>query len=106
MLLALDSRFSALDFTEVHALIDQELLGILRCPLDGSALAKADAELVQRINRAVEAGQLKNVADQAVTKWLDGGLVRQAGDLVYPVVDGIPVLLPDEGILLESIAEP
>ena len=106
MLLALESRPLTLDLTEVRALIDQELLGILRCPLDGSALAKADAELVERINRAVETGQLKNVADQAVTKRLDGGLVRQAGDLVYPVVDGIPVLLPDEGILLESIAEP
>jgi uncharacterized protein YbaR (Trm112 family) len=33
-----------------------------------------------------------------VEKPLDGGLVREGGDVVYPIVDEIPVLLKDEAI--------
>jgi uncharacterized protein YbaR (Trm112 family) len=31
---------------------------------------------------------------------LDGGLVRADGQVLYPIIDRIPVLLVDEGILL------
>jgi len=86
-------------------LIDQQLLDMLRCPHDHTPLAVADAELVERINRAVQAERVVNLGGQAVSRRLDGGLVRQAGDLVYPVIDGIPVLLPDEAIDVSQLSE-
>jgi len=86
-------------------LIDQQLLEMLRCPHDHTPLAVADAELVERINRAVQAERVVNLGGQAVSRRLDGGLVRQAGDLVYPVIDGIPVLLPDEAIDVSQLSE-
>ena len=86
-------------------MIDLQLLDMLRCPHDHTPLAVADAELVERINRAVQAEGVVNLGGQAVSRRLDGGLVRQAGDLVYPVIDGIPVLLPDEAIDVSQLSE-
>jgi uncharacterized protein len=83
-------------------MIADHLLEILRCPQDRSRLRRADAELVQRLNRAITAGALKNAAGEPIEKPLDGGLIREAGDLMYPIIDEIPVMLPDEAIDLRA----
>jgi uncharacterized protein YbaR (Trm112 family) len=78
--------------------IADHLLEILRCPQSRTRLRLAEADVVARINRAISAGQLVNVAGERVDRPIDGGLIREAGDLLYPIVDQIPVLLPDEAI--------
>ena len=88
---------------ETRDLINQQLLEILRCPQDQSALTVADGQLVERLNQRIAAGQIVNLAGQSLDKKIDGGLVRAAGDLMYPVVDGIPVMLPDEAIALSQV---
>ena len=80
-----------------------ELTQILRCPEDRSVLSLADPELVTRLNSAIRAGRLRNRRGQTVEAPLDGGLVRAAGDLLYPIVDEIPVLLQDEAIPLDRV---
>jgi uncharacterized protein YbaR (Trm112 family) len=82
-------------------MIDANLIEILRCPQDRSRLSIAAPEVVDRINAAINAGSAVNLAGERLTKRIDGGLVREAGDLLYPIVDDIPVMLPDEAVELK-----
>ena len=84
-------------------MITPELLAMLRCPEDRSRLTAADAELLARLNSAVASGRLKNRAGQTIEKPLDGALVRADGQVAYPIIDEIPILLVDEGIRLAEM---
>jgi uncharacterized protein YbaR (Trm112 family) len=79
-----------------------DLLAILRCPENGSLLAPADDALIARLKGLVAARQLRNRVGRTVEGPLDGGLVRAGGDVLYPIIDQIPVLLRDEAILLNQ----
>ena len=81
-------------------MIDKDLLQILACPETHQALAEAGLELLKRVNDRVAAGQAKNKSGEDVKEPLEAGLVRQDGKIVYPIRDGIPVLLVDEGIVI------
>jgi uncharacterized protein YbaR (Trm112 family) len=81
-------------------MIDSRLIDILRCPQDRTRVSAAASDLVARINRAIDAGAARNLAGERLEKPLDGGLIREAGDILYPIVEQIPVMLPDEAIEL------
>ena len=84
-------------------MVDDDLLKLLRCPETHAELLPADESLITRANQQVAAGQLKTIGGHAVTKPLDGGLVRSGGDLLYPIIEGIPVMLHDEAIAVSSL---
>jgi uncharacterized protein YbaR (Trm112 family) len=80
--------------------IDKDLLEILACPETHQGLAVADAALLAKVNAWLAGGEARNRGGRAVTEKLVEALVRQDGKVVYPVRDGIPVLLVDEGLAL------
>lgn len=81
-------------------MIHAELLKMLQCPDDRSPLVEADAAQLATLNAAAQAGQLRNRGGEVVTRTLEGGLVRRDGKFLYPILDGIPVMLIDEAIPL------
>ena len=83
-------------------MIKKELLEILACPETHQPLALADASLLQRVNARIAGGGCENVGGTEVTEALAAGLVREDGQIVYPIRDEIPVLLIDEGLRTDS----
>ena len=85
-------------------MIDPRLLEILVCPETKQALRPADPETMERVNRAVAEGQLRNQGGDRVKELVQEGLVREDGKVLYPVVDNdIPVMLVDEAIRLDAL---
>ena len=80
-----------------------KLLAILRCPDDGSELYPAAPALVDRLNAAIGTGRLRNRSGSRIEQPINGGFIRAAGDLLYPIVDQIPVMLYDEAIPLQQL---
>ena len=84
-------------------MIDKELLPILVCPTDHSPLSVANDQTIARINRASAAGRVKNQAGRPVEQPIASGLLRADKTLLYPIHDGIPLLVPDEAISLADM---
>ncbi len=78
--------------------MDKRLLDILCCPVSRRPLRVATSRELAALNRQIGEGRLVTVADVAVTEPLTEALVTTDGQLVYRIHDGIPVMLPEEGI--------
>ena len=92
--------------TDQPSLISDDLLEIVVCPENRTRLALAKADIVERVNAAIQRGTLHRRGGQLVAERVDGLLVREDGQVAYPIRDGIPVLLADDGIPLEQIEQP
>lgn len=79
-------------------MIDKDLLSILACPETHQPLHEASEAELGAVNGRISGGGVKNVGGKDVTEALQAGLVREDGKRIYPVKDGIPVLLIDEGL--------
>jgi len=81
-------------------MIDPKLLEILCCPETKEDVSLADAALIERINKAIAQGAVKNRRGLAVTELIEGGLVRKDGKYLYPIREDIPIMLIDEALPL------
>jgi uncharacterized protein len=80
--------------------VDPELVEILICPESRQPVALASAEQIEALNARIRSGSLRNRGGATVEKELAEALVREDGRVVYPVDDGIPVMLVEASIEL------
>lgn len=81
--------------------VNPELLEILVCPETKQPVHEAGADVLARLNAEIEAGRLRNRGGEPVKNAIAEGLVREDGKVLYPVDDGIPVMLIEESLSLE-----
>lgn len=79
-------------------MIDPDLLERLACPRTLKPLAMASPAQVERLNQAIGAGELKNRAGETVREPIDGALAVEGESHLYPIRDGIPILLVEEAL--------
>lgn len=85
-------------------MIDHKLLNILVCPETKQRLHIADDEVLGRLNASIESRSVSNRGGEPVTEHVTEGLVREDGDILYPVRDDIAIMLIDESIPLPQHA--
>lgn len=78
--------------------IDGKLLEILCCPVSKTPLTRLGSGQLKKINEAITAGGVLYVRGEAVELALREALITEDSKVVYPVVDGIPILLEEKGI--------
>lgn len=84
--------------------MDKRLLSILRCPVSHKGLSVLKKDELERINVAIREGGLVNHEGATVAEPLAQALVTDDGKRIYPIADGIPVLLEGESISMEQLA--
>jgi uncharacterized protein len=84
-------------------MLNTSSLQLLRCPETRQELTFAEPALLERINSEIANQSIRNRAGQKLTRALEAGLLRTDGQVVYPVLDQIPILLIDEGIMLTEL---
>jgi uncharacterized protein YbaR (Trm112 family) len=86
--------------------LDRTLLDILCCPVTRSPLEVLPDRELAELNERIAASRIKNREDTVVAETLVEALVTRSGKLIYPVRDGIPVLLEDQAMPLQQLEGP
>ncbi|MGM9984416.1 MULTISPECIES: Trm112 family protein [Fibrobacter] len=80
--------------------MDSEMLSILCTPDTREPLEGASEELLLNVNEKIAQGTVKTAGGTLVSETLEEALVSKDGKKLYPVKNGIPILLADEAIAL------
>ena len=78
--------------------MDKRLLDILCCPVSKTPVRLLGRNELDALNAAIAQGAVDTVAGAKVRDRLDEGLITIDRKVIYRVDDGIPVMLPEEGI--------
>ncbi len=78
--------------------MDKRLLDILCCPVTKTPVRPLSKAELDVLNDAIAAGSVQSVAGTAVRERVTEALITIDRKVIYRVEDGIPVMLPEEGI--------
>jgi uncharacterized protein YbaR (Trm112 family) len=83
--------------------MDKRLLTILQCPISHKGLAVANRGTLARVNKAIGEGQVSNRDGTVLSKPLTEALLTDDSKVLYPVTDGMPVMLEGESISMDQL---
>jgi uncharacterized protein YbaR (Trm112 family) len=78
--------------------MDKRLLDILCCPVSKTPVRLLSKHELDALNAAIAAGAVDSVAGVAVHGRIAEALITTDRKVIYRIEDGIPVMLPEEGI--------
>ena len=78
--------------------MDKRLLDILCCPVSKTPLRPASRAEIDALNAAIAGGDALTVAGTKLVGKVSEALITVDGKVIYRIDDGIPVMLPEEGI--------
>ena len=87
-------------------MINPEFLAMLVCPTSRLPLRVATPAELEEANAAIASGAVRNRGGNPVAAALTGALVTDDGAWLYPVQEGIPILLAPEAIPGQSPETP
>ena len=82
---------------------DKALLDIVCCPITHLPLELMPDAGLERLNALIGERKIKSRDDCIVTDPVEQALVTRDGRLAYPIRDGIPVLLEEQGIAMAQV---
>lgn len=85
--------------------MDKRLLDILCCPVSKTPVRLLNKRELEALNAAIGAGSVDTVAGAAVKTPVSEALITIDRKVIYRVQDGIPVMLPEEGIGVVQLVE-
>lgn len=80
----------------------KDLLSALVCPETKQSFYLAPISLIEDLNHEIQRGLIKNRGGKIIYKEISGGFICEDGSTLYPIVDGIPVLIINEAIPLRK----
>ena len=81
--------------------VSEKLIEILMCPRTKQSLRNLEHDIVERINKEIEKGEVKYHDGSPVEDALDEALITEDRKVIYRVDQGIPILMIDRGIPTE-----
>jgi uncharacterized protein YbaR (Trm112 family) len=83
-------------------MIDAQLIALLRCPDTRRPLRLAAPDDLARINQLIAASVLKTCGGKLVPEPVNAALLRDDGKIAYAIRNEIPILLIEEGMVMET----
>ena len=83
--------------------IDGRLIDILVCPVTKTPVKPLGKDKLAVLNQAIAAGSVTRRDGAPVEEALAEALVTTDGKTVYPIDDGIPVMLEEHGIACSQV---
>ena len=85
--------------------VKKDLLEILCCPQTKVGLRVMTAEVIEKINSKISAGQVQNASGDIVKDPMEEALITIDNKRIYAVKDSIPIMLVDESIATDQFSE-
>jgi len=66
-------------------------------------LSLARSAILKDVNAAIDSGKLSNLDGQVLAESMSEALITDDGKVLYPISNGIPVLLEGESVNMEQL---